>query len=259
MKIDDDIILNYIDGLLSDDEQSRVEAALRDNPQLQQEVAVYRDMQRFSSHQVAQEQALTNLDEVHRDMRVRGKAAAPEEDQPANNFLSNTLKFLGLVAALMACLILGYKFVNGDIGSIKNPDNPELLFADNFDPSTISFTSRGDVEEDVLTKAATDFNAGDYDGSLAIFESYVSTHDTNPRISYAMAVALIAVDQQAEARELLATLQSNPLYKDDVQWYLGLSYLRSQNFDEARNALAGVGKTSNRYKSAQILLDNLGE
>lgn len=260
MEINDNIILDYLDGLLTEDQRTALEVAVSSDPELQQRVSDFREMQRYTRQQEAKNQAINNLREVHRAMRQRQSASSADEVEVVKgNGLRNALKFLVLALGIIAFFFLGYKLLSEGVGTIQDPEDPELLFADNFDPSDVSFTSRGAVEDSLLEQAATDFNNGDYAKVVTGLTTYNANNTPNPRANYALAIAMIAEGQHASARTILTDLRTNPLYKDDVQWYIGLSYLRERNFFEARQSLAGVGKTSNRYKAAQVMLDHLGE
>lgn len=262
MSIEQEKILAYLDDQLTGAEKMEVEAAISADPSI---LTPYEDMNSFLKNKSAKEAAFKNLRNVHNSMKAG--ASAPKEEVPSdvNSKLKSILKLMALIAGVMLFFYLGYQFINKGIGQVQPSESPELLYAANFDPSDISFTSRGvATEPTLLGRAASALNEDNYSVAVDLFERGIELGGMNPRAYYAYSIALIGDGQTEKARLVLEDLSdNNPVYKDDALWYIAMSHLaegtkQKDNF-EARAALAGISKSSSRYKQAFSLLNDLGE
>jgi len=243
MSIEQEKILAYLDDQLTGAEKMEVEAAISADPSI---LTPYEDMNSFLKNKSAKEAAFKNLRNVHNSMKAG--ASAPKEEVPSdvNSKLKSILKLMALIAGVMLFFYLGYQFINKGIGQVQPSESPELLYAT------------------LLGRAASALNEDNYSVAVDLFERGIELGGMNPRAYYAYSIALIGDGQTEKARLVLEDLSdNNPVYKDDALWYIAMSHLaegtkQKDNF-EARAALAGISKSSSRYKQAFSLLNDLGE
>ena len=263
MSINNDQILAYLDGTITAAERIKMEQFIQDDPQLKLDLEAFSDMNQFLKDKLEKDEALSNLKAVHQEMtQVEG---GPDLDKSDHGLAKNGLRLLALIAGCIGLFYLGYQIINKGVGTITPSEAPELLYAAHFDPATISFTSRSDdAEGDALKIGADAFNNKDYSSAIKTFETYLDLGEVNPRVSYAYGIALVANGQGDQARKVLSQLMtSHPVYKDDALWYIAMSHLSEGSKEHengaARASLAGISKTSNRYRAAFGLLNDLGE
>lgn len=131
--------------------------------------------------------------------------------------------------------------------------NPEYGDFNQHENAYFMERSVGDVN---LSEAQKAFNEKDYKKTVSAFEKVQNL--TNPELQYFYAIALIETNNYTKAEILLNNIKSGTsVYKDKAIWYLALSNLKQNKFDECKTYLNQIPADAEDYVKAQKLLNKL--
>jgi len=245
-------IWRYLSGEMPSEEKLSFEQELDSNSALRSALNEEKELLQFLKNKEAKTSALTNLADIHQEsISIHSNATAAEPTittEKAPQQRRAIIKWL-IPAAIAATIALGYIFLPTDSST------PQELYASHFEPSEVSFSTRGDNNEAMLAKVAQLFNAGSYDSTVGFIEKLSEDIQAQDKIRYTKAISYIATQRNAEGRNLLNELPA--LYGDEVGWYKALSYLQESNVTEAVTALQSISPKFNRYDSVSTLLKQL--
>ncbi|CAM3974700.1 MULTISPECIES: tetratricopeptide repeat protein [Flavobacterium] len=112
-------------------------------------------------------------------------------------------------------------------------------------------------ENTTLKLAEKAFNDKNFQQAIIEFEANnIESLDTEERLYYA--VSLIETEQYQKSEAiLLAIKEGNSIFKEDAIWYLGLMALKQKKYDESIKYLKLITDNSERFDTAQTLLNDL--
>ena len=148
--------------------------------------------------------------------------------------------------AAMLVVFIGVWYLNSS-------GNPSYLDYNNHNEA--HFVERSDGNPNLKT-AQDYFNSKDYQKASETFAKIENL--TNPETQLYYAISLIETDDYSKAKILLENInKGNSVYKEDAIWYLALSSLKQKNYDESKKYLQQISEDSEKYNSAQKLLNDL--
>ena len=240
-------IWRYLSGDMPLEEKQNFEQALADDNQLQQAVNQEKELLQFLENKDEKSTALKNLSDIHQES-IAAKVPSESSGDKKSKMQIPIIRWL-IPLAIAATMAIGYFF-------FPSPKiTPQDIYAAHFEPSEISFSTRGVGNEVMLTKAADLFNAGSYAATVGFIEKLSEEIQSQDKIIYTKAISLIASQRNAEGRELLDKLPA--LYGDEASWYKALSFLQEGNSEEAATALLAISPKFNRYDSVNTILKQL--
>lgn len=121
----------------------------------------------------------------------------------------------------------------------------------------ISLTVRGDSDTTVK-EAEKAFNNGDYKEAVTHFNSLVQLSPNTVQFQLYKAQALIEQDKFAKADEILSHIsEGKSVYVSKARWWLALSKLKQEQYNDVKDILQLIGSNSEEYNKAQKLLKEL--
>lgn len=140
---------------------------------------------------------------------------------------------------------------------LQGTPSPEKLFAKNFEPyrNIVQPVVRGEVSEDLKTKAFVAYETGDFSKAALLF-SELFEEENEPYALFYEANAQLATDNNAKAISLLTQYLESPRKLTNIaQWYLALAYLKEGNMIEVKERLQKIidTKTHGHSEATEIL------
>jgi len=120
-----------------------------------------------------------------------------------------------------------------------------------------SFATMGSTQQN-LTAAATAFNKKDYLEASRLLALASKNNPQREDIRFFLGISYLETGQVQQAISVLTPLKSvNSSYNDDATWYIALAYLEQIQLDKCRNLLQQILESSSHYEHALKLLSKL--
>lgn len=160
-----------------------------------------------------------------------------ESNQNTSHWLySNTLKWTSAAGVVLVILSI-FLFNPG-----KN--SPEKIFSEHFiayeNLYTPTLRSSIKKEPGTIQQIMFHYENGEFEEATKLFESNRNTYQNNADLSFYMGIAYLGMSNTERAIDLLSTIPTNSKYTEIAQWYLGLSYLLDEQYQQAKNLLMNV-------------------
>ncbi|AXO81373.1 tetratricopeptide repeat protein [Olleya aquimaris] len=245
---------DYLDGLMSDSELSKFTEELFSNLELQDYVAINKEMriqyndedwqflEKPSSDEFDDLTSYLNSDDAKLLKNTLTKvSSAYNKDNNAQASKTNKAKvysFFAIAASIV--LIIGLFILNRDTNLYNNYNSWEEL------PSLIE---RGDVQSDVLQNAENAFISKDYKTANSLYLKALE----NPSLNNVNVYLYLGITQLelGKHEEAIATfdkiLESDSIDFSKGYWYKALVYLKLDNIVEVKKQLKIILKDKNHY------------
>ncbi len=221
-----DLQLNrYFDGDLNESEKEQFLQELEINPKLKED---------FLAHKLCTEAFQVLADE---SLRAQLKNAEAAMESKSSNWMKSVYTKWTAVASVLIILASIFFFTP------KQVDH-KTLFSQNFKAyeNLYSLNLRSNTpHKDKEIKVIMDYyENGDFASATRLFESEKNLHKNNIDLQFYMGIAYLGMSNTERAIELLSNIPTNSKYTAISQWYLGLSYLLDEQYQQARNLLMRV-------------------
>ncbi len=165
---------------------------------------------------------------------------------PENKGKVRSLSIVYSVAASIVVLVVaGIYFY-----SFNTPDY-QSLYAENFTPYEDMILARGEegiADEELLSEGMTAYNEQQYDLAINKLSDYLSNNPEKYGVAFYIGLAQLELNNIEEAIANFKIAQKDPLFLQQAQWYQALSYLKSEQLDQAKNILQLVEDQNSHYK-----------
>lgn len=215
-----DILVRYLDGELSGEEKQRLEQQLSQDAAMQEQL----DSLRSTREAVRLYGLKQKISGIHVEMMEELQPGV-KKMQPVNARKKFIRYSIGIAASLLL-LIGGYMIFN------QREPSPEKLFASNYRTYEL-VTMRGNAAETKVEKA---YQAKNYTEVLRIHDA---GEDHTPMGEFLCGAAALETKDLPKAikcfNEVLDASRETgvPLLKDEAEYYLSLTYIRNQDYEEA--------------------------
>ena len=156
-----------------------------------------------------------------------------ESNAPAKTISLN--RILAIAASILLLAFIGYFWLSSENGEQK-------LFADNYQPypNVVAPIEKGDADEDPTKKAFQEYELGNYEKAINLFEQIMTNQDAN----LFLAISHIELGNDQKAKELLIQIINQPedRFLIPANWYLGLLNVKEGNLEAAKKYLNVVSK-----------------
>jgi tetratricopeptide (TPR) repeat protein len=239
---------SYIGNELDDADKHRFEMEISVNQDLALEYHLEKDL----------EQILSQTDVL--DFRAKCIKAQNELNLSSRKFarvIQFTRKYWYAAASLLLIAI-----VTGSLILI-NPGgySPEKLFKMYYKSGeTIGVTrsGNGNMVEALLLFSKNDFHAAD-----GLFDKILNNDPRNFAVMYYSGISNIEMKNYPKAIQMFESIISDGdnLYIENAQWYLGLSYLASENISQAGRTFKDIAATPGHFyaKDAKSILEKISK
>jgi hypothetical protein len=229
---------NYLNNELSETEKLDLENQLQNDADTQEKFRIYKEINgyletKFSKQTIDFQENLKtiskqNFSEVKKETKVI------------------SFKPWQYAIAASVVLVLGTWFMM--------QGNPE--YSDYNTHETAYFTERGSIIKN-LRLAEKSFNAKNYKDAIVNFEIVLKEYD-KPEVNYFYGISLLEENRYTESETVFNKLKTGTsIYKDKATWYLALSSLKQNKFDECKAYINQIPEDAEDYEKAQKLLKSI--
>ena len=99
---------------------------------------------------------------------------------------------------------------------------------------------RGVENDSLLSSLDIAYKNEDYQTFISIAGDQDSLVTAKPSLTLALAISNLERDNFQEAINLFDQLVQNPLYRDQSLWYKGMTFLKQNNLDSAREIFESI-------------------
>ena len=229
---------NYFSNEMSQEEKLEFENQLQNDIELREKFELYKETTQFLATKFDLETAA-----FKENLKSISKENFTEKEAKKSKFIAFKPFYYAVAASVV--LALGTWFMMQGTPEYGDYNQHENAF----------FVERS-VGDTNLNEAQKAFNDKDYKKTVLAFEKVQNL--TNPELQYFYAIALIETNDFTKAEILLNTIKSgNSVYKEKAIWYLALSNLKQNNFDECKMYLNQLSPDAEDYQKAQKLLKKI--
>lgn len=237
---DSEIIDQYLDGRMAQEERSHFEEKMAQNADLAEEVALQRDIRSgidFFAYKNLKDKLKQSDDSA---------AESPVQQNPGNGRRLYT--WIAVAASFSGFLLLGYLLL--ETGT-KN----QALVADYYQtyPNVLSPIDRSSSGvDDRLSQALQAYEAGAYQQAAILFEQNEEQMSEGHRFYLAMSYFELDQIEQSVAMLEQVTQKQGSLFYFPALWYQALAYLKTDQVMQAKENLDILTRNDNSYQEKAI-------
>lgn len=133
------------------------------------------------------------------------------------------------------------------------PASSQELFAEYFEPYRAIGVNRGEESESMFQQAMVHYITKDFNKTIEVLEKVESPE---PVHLFYLGVCYLAVNNPSAAiKPLKNTMMSNSPFSQQATWFLGLAYLRIDDYENARTELSKLTDGKYNHQKATKLLE----
>jgi len=231
------LVSRYLDGELSPSELSRFEEALIKDPELQEELDLYRDVDvALEDTDVLDLRA--QLDELHEEL-------SPQLEKASRSKTTKRVLRYAVAASVAVIISLGTYGL-----FFKKVSNNKIVsqFYKPYDVTLVNRSANEDVSN-VLSEALYMYETQKYEEAIALFNKVL---EVNPGMIASNLYAGISYFELQEYKNADASLtkiieHNDNLYIEQAQWYLGFCYLMMNEKEKAKLQFKKLEKSEGYY------------
>ena len=230
---------SYLNNEMPQAEKELFEQRLNSDNQFRESFNLYKETtamleNKFDSKTIDFKENLKSISKTH--------FSEKEEDK------SKVINFKPFYYAIAASVVLAF----GTWFMMQG--NPE--YGDFNQHENAYFTERGSIIKN-LRLAQNAFNEKNYKVAIENFEIVLKDYD-KPEVRFFYGISLLEENRYAEAETNFVSIQNGTsIYKDKATWYLALSKLKQNQFEECKNYIKQIPEDAEDYAKAQKLLSKL--
>ncbi|WP_298140056.1 tetratricopeptide repeat protein [Flavobacterium sp.] len=230
---------SYLNNEMSQAEKELFEQRLNSDNQFRESFNLYKETtamleNKFDSKTIDFKENLKSISKTH--------FSENKEDK------SRVINFKPFYYAIAASVVLAF----GTWFMMQG--NPE--YGDFNQHENAYFTERGSIIKN-LRLAQNAFNEKNYKVAIENFQIVLKDYD-KPEVRFFYGISLLEENRYSEAKTNFTTIQNGTsVYKDKATWYLALSKLKQNQFDECKDYIKQIPEDAEDYEKAQKLLNKL--
>lgn len=236
----------YLSQELSKDETLDFEERLSTDPEFKQTFNTYKELSSFLEHKIGNEEKSNAFQKNLKKVSEAHFASTEKTSNPKKTIkVYPLMKYL--VAASVAVLFGVFTF-----NQFSMPTYEDYATYDN-----VSFTVRG--ENNTLLKTAENaFNAKDFPAAEKAFKQLIAADENNTELKLYRAITNIELNNFELADAILNNLkEGHSVYKNKALWYLALSKLKQEDYNNALEVLKSIPEHAEDYNQAQKLIKKI--
>ena len=230
---------NYFNNEMLQEEKLEFENQLQNDIELQEKFELYKETTQFLA---------TKFDKETIAFKENLKSISRENFAEKEVKKSKVIDFKPFYYAVAASVVLAF----GTWFMMQG--NPE--YGDFNQHENAYFTERGSIIKN-LRLAQNAFNEKNYKVAIENFEIVLKDYD-KPEVRFFYGISLLEENRYVEAETNFVSIQNGTsVYKDKATWYLALSKLKQNQFEECKNYIKQIPEDAEDYEKAQKLLSKL--
>jgi|GEM_PF-1653660 len=240
------LLQNYLDGKLTDQERKDFEEVLANDTDLNNEVVELQELE-LGLHSLGYDQFKNTVSEWEKDF---------QQSTPKTTKIVQLRYYFAAAASLALLIMAGYFLSNNTL-------SPEQLYANNYTPYEDMVIGRGSNSSteaiDILTNGMNAYNQQDYQTASEKLNEYLVLMPTDYGISLYLGIAQMETGKNSEAEASFTIAQKDIKFAQQAQWYQAMLYLKINDTTKALNVLNEISSNNSHYKKQKAiqLLDKL--
>ena len=228
------LIQKYLEGSLNKGEEAVFKDLLRNDVMFKQSVEEFQQLQ-LGLEGMGMEMLQKEMRDWEHEYQARKKGKVSNLQKPVNAWRRSSL-----MAAVIAILLLsGIAYFSIDNGRSKGLSSGEL-FSLYYQPYSDMISERGDFDneaEKALADAMDAYNKEAYDAAKDQLKAYMMAFPEDKGVQLYLGISYLETGQYNQARNTFLALEREPNYKQQAQWYFILTCLKEGNVTLARQRL----------------------
>lgn len=240
--MDNELIKKYLANELSPEERNAFEQEIENDPFLKEGME---GLEEWYTH------GTLGALETDLQKKIDAKVNEPKKGKVI------PLHFFRYAAA--ACIIGILALLSWRLLITPNRIDEQAIYASYFKPLTNpDATVRGENGASDESMAIQAYEKEDYFEAVKYYEKLVANNPDNVKNNLFLGISFLATNQPKKAIDVLSRITTSEEFHFDIQWYLGLSYIKNKDIPQAQTTLTNLTKEENYYqKEAQEILDKL--
>ncbi|MCB0662369.1 MAG: hypothetical protein KDC24_06495 [Saprospiraceae bacterium] len=237
----------YLEGTLNEEEKLAFEKEMSEDQALKNAVALEKDLQTFLPD-TAELAFRQNLEQVNKNWKNKQGGS------------TISMRWFSIAAGML--LVFGFSFWKTIFSPA--PLNNQELFAAHFEPYQMVLNTRsgGQLEGEnqlKLNEALEAYADKNYSKAAIAFQNLAEIEPDNELYELYSGLSHLAAGHADTSIEILEVLQrkSSPSLREQIQWYLGLAYLKNDQKEEAKRTLSSIDEGEYRYEEAKKVLEDM--
>lgn len=243
-----ELIHKYLNSEMTNQEHAAFELRMLKEPELAEEVALQKDLIAFSNIENQTKKAHLTIKQVGEEFRPNHKEKIILEKEE-----SKTSKLIYWMPISIAALFLVGFFINQLMLPIQL--SSQEIYSQYATVSHLSFASRSTENNNLLITAQNAFNEKNYNLAVAEFEKVLMVSPNNLKALYHQAYSKIMIDDIIGGRKDFTSLLENPQYRNSALYQLALSFVKTDQYNDAIPFFEKIESSSNHYENAQQLIE----
>lgn len=229
-------IERFLNGTMIDAELQSFENLLESDPRLKREVEQHKLL--ILGMEAAS--LKMELDEYHQTMGEENQKVIPLSKKKPKR------QWYFIAASLVTFLGLGLFYFT--------TTSNQRLFEQYFEPDPGLATNMSTNKDFEFIKAMVYYKEGEYEKAIERWTEQLPYKKENDTLNYFLGVSHLAIGNEEEAIKYLETVKQkkNSYFLNDTHYYLGLSYLKNDDIELAKENL-----TITTYQNAELILSKL--
>lgn len=242
---DTNLIDDYFNGLLSEDEMKVLRERGVKEPELGHAFALRAELEQWVVREPGRKALSENLSNIGAEFFREDAAQAPLQAGRVNN-----LRRLLLAAASVALLAVAVWFVRQNSETVLYNQYAQ------YDPP--AFTERGIETDSLASEAEAAFKQKRYAEALEALDGLLAQQPDNAVAGLYRGICLLELKRPVEARRALESLATGAsALRADAVWFTALSFLSEKNEADCAAWLRRLSAGDDHYGKAQELLKKL--
>lgn len=233
------LVARYLEGDMNLQEQAEFEVSVQSDSELQALLAEYKNVHQTLKMKIApsdtDKQVEASLESFNKQYFSATKVVS----------FKQYLRWMSVAAVLIIGLFVWAPWSTG-------------LYEKYAISKQMSVAERGEENENNLEKAAEFYNDGNFRSASELLQKEYTSSPDNAMVGYYYGVSLIETGKLEEARIVLTKIyDGQSVFKYDAAYYMGLSYVKEKNNQEALIWLRKIPKGINNSDRTEELIRKL--
>jgi tetratricopeptide (TPR) repeat protein len=233
-----EIIERYINDELTKSELKVFEDQISNNPELEKEIRLHKEIDNFL------------YDKETNELREQLQAIHKKTVKKQNSEIVFQRKRRIFAAAAVLLFLIGF---GGIILLVTKPLTKKEIYKKYSQAYDISMINRSD-STGILEEAMSKYQMKEYEQALKLFDKAIEKEvDISSWVNLCIGISYTETDNCEKAvfyfNKIIESM--DPLYTQQAQWYLGLSYLKANKTAKAEEIFKKISADKTHYKNEQ--------
>ncbi len=236
-----EFIQRYLEGIMSSEEKLWFEKELELNPELQEELVLYQNIDCAISDKEVFDME-DQLDQIYAELN----SVKPEKAPSKSHVKSGALKIAGIAVGLS--MVIGLTIFEIAPRQLSNA----AIYNEYYQPyeSNMNFRSGDESVNVELRTAMEKYEQKNYVKAIAMFENILQKDASRVGLNLYTGISHMQINEYKQAGKSFKKVinhQQN-LYIDQAEWYLGFCYLKTGNREKAKEQFSKIANSQSFYK-----------